>query len=177
MPRLMLAVLAVSLSAFADRPHGPPPGMGMGMGREMSPEDQKAVHDYKLTTANVDKLMDAHKRFREMAEKDPSLHEHGNPFQAKTIDDSVKKIESSPAKAQGILKDLGIAPREFVVGTFAMMTSVMWNGMQKHNPQAQVPEFVNPDNLKFIDSHPEVLEKFKSMGPRHGPPGHDDHDK
>src|SRR5207253_6982600 len=95
MLRLMLAVLAVSLSASADRPHGPPPGMGMG--REMSPEDQKAVHDYKLTTANVDKLMDAHKRFREMAEKDPSLHEGGSPFQAKTIDDSVKKIESAPA--------------------------------------------------------------------------------
>jgi hypothetical protein len=171
MMRWMLALLAVPLSALAQGgpPHGPPHGPG-GMMREMSPEDQKAIHDYKLTTGNVDKMMAAHLKFRDMAEKDPSMRE-GNPFQAKTIDDSVKKIESAPPKAQAILKETGMKPREFVVGTMTMMTSAMWSSMQKMNPQAPVPAYVNPDNLAFIDAHPEIMEKFKNMGPRHGPPG------
>ena len=186
MMRWMLAVLAVSFSALAQGgppggpphgPGGPPHGGMMGSGmREMSPEDTKAIHDYKLTTSNVDKLMDAHKKFREMAEKDPSLHQQGNPFQATTIDDSVKKIDSAPPQAKAILKEEGISSREFVVGTMSMMTSAMWHSMSKMNPQAQVPAYVNPDNLKFLDAHPEVLEKFKNMGPRHGPPGGHEHE-
>jgi hypothetical protein len=180
---LALAVLCLAVSARAEEGapprRGPPPGMRGGPGgpggpgamlRDMTPEDQKAIHDFKLTAENTGKLMDAHKRFRELHEKDPEMMKGQNPMAVKTIDESIKRVEAAPEKAKAILKQVGLQPREFVVGTFTMMTSAIWSGMRQHMPQAQPPPYVNPDNVAFVDAHPELLEQFKQMGPPHGGP-------
>ena len=179
---MILAVMTLALPALAQRPHGGP-GQGSHGGpmRDLSPEDQKAIHDYKLSTSNTDKLMDANRRLMEMAEKDPQMRKD-NPMTARTLDDSVKKVDSLPA-AKTVLKQVGLSSREFVVGTFTMMTAAMWHGMQKSYPQAQVPPYVNPDNLKFVDAHPELVKKWSSMpkghkkGKGHGDDGDDANDE
>lgn len=157
---MTLAALCLAVPALADRPRGGPPGQGRH-GRELAPEDEKAIHDFKLTTSNTDKLADAGKRVRLLAEKDKSL-EKDNPMQnGKTFDDSVKRIEAHP-QVVGAMKSAGVSPREFVVGTFTLMTAAMWSGMKKNYPQAPVPPYVNADNLKFVEDHPEVLQKFQA---------------
>ena len=157
---MTLAVLCLAVPALADRPRGGPPGGARGKMPDLAPEDEKAIHDYKLSTSSIDKLVDAGKRVRELAEKDKSM-EKANPMsEGKTFEDSVKRIEAHP-QAVSAMKSAGVAPREFVVGTFTLMTAAMWSVMKKSYPQAPVPAYVNPDNMKFIEDHPEALQKFQ----------------
>jgi hypothetical protein len=175
---MTLAVLCLALPAAAQSPQGPPPGRGgHGPMHDLTPEDQKAIHDFKLTTSVTDRLVDAGKKVRDLAEKDPSL-EKANPMAgAKGLDESVKRIEQYP-EVVSIMKGEGVTPREFVLGAFTLMTATMWSSLRKSYPQAEVPAYVNPDNMKFIDDHPEVLQKFRAafekgghrMRP-HGAPG------
>ncbi len=159
---MILAVLCLAAPAFADRPRGGPPGRARGkMMQDLAPEDEKAIHDYKLTSSNTDKLAAAGKRVQELLEKDKSL-EKANPMtEGKTFADSVKRLEEHP-QAVSAMKSAGVSPREFVVGTFTLMTAAMWSGMKKSYPQAPVPPYVNPDNMKFVDDHPEALQKFQA---------------
>ncbi len=71
--------------------------------------------------------------------------------QAKTIDDSVKRLESMPA-AQAVIKEVGLTPREFVVGTFTIVSAVIWHGIQQSRPQMQVPAYVNVENIRSSTS-------------------------
>jgi hypothetical protein len=131
----------------------------------LGPADEKAVREYKLTTSGVDKLLSANQRFAEMVLKDPAKQtEKASPFTAKTLDESVKRIEAVP-ETRAVLKKVGLSPREYVMGTFAMITAAMWSAMIKQYPQAasQMPAEVNRDNLKFIDTHPEIVEKWQGM--------------
>lgn len=157
---MTLALLCLALPALADRPRGGPPGGHRGNG-DLAPEDEKAIHDYKLTASNTGKLADAGKRVRDLIEKDKSL-EKDNPLgEGRTFADSVKRIEAHP-QAVSAMRSAGVAPREFVVGMFTLMTAAMWSGMKKSYPQAPVPPYVNPDNMKFVDDHPEVVQKFQA---------------
>ena len=166
---LTLAVLCcLALPAAAQAPNGPPPGRAAhGPMHDLAPEDQKAIHDFKLDTSVTDRLVSAGKNVRELAEKDPSM-EKANPMQgAKTMDESIQRIEQHP-QAVAAMKKAGVTPREFVVGTFTVMTATMWSQMRKNYPQAQPPAYVNPDNMKFIDDHPEVMQKFQAAFDRGG---------
>ena len=148
---MMLAVLSLALPAAAKG--------GPGQSGDLAPEDQKAIHDYKLTNSTIDKLLAAGAKLRALAEKDPAMAKF-RPMDAKNIDESVKRMAEYP---QGVaaLKSAGLSPREFMVGTYALMTAAMWITMKKSYPQAQAPEYVNPGNMKFVDDHPEVLKKFQ----------------
>src|SRR5258708_32175388 len=46
-----------------------------------------------------------------------------------------------------------------------MILGGMWSAMIKQYPQtaSQMPAEVNRDNLKFIDTHPEIVEKWQGM--------------
>ncbi len=148
-----LAVLFIAVPALAQSR----PAVG--------PADEKAVREYKLTTSGVDKLLTANQLFAEMVLKDPAKQaEKARPFAARTIDESVKRLEAVPGTA-AVLKKVGLSPREYVVGTFAMITAAMWSAMIKQYAQAasQMPAEVNRDNLKFIDTHPEIIEKWQGM--------------
>ncbi len=163
MPRWMpLALLCLALPAFADRPRGgPPKGPAHGPMRDLAPADEKAIHDYRLSTSNTDKLVVAGKRVQELYDQDKALDKNNPMTEGRTFDDSVKRIEAHP-QAVSAMKNAGVTPREFVVGTFALMTAAMWSQMKKSYPQAVVPAYVNPENMKFIDAHPEVLQKFQA---------------
>lgn len=151
---LLLAFLLVSLPAVA-KPGGSPPAPP---GQELNAQDQKAIHDYRLTVANAEKVMEANRRLKEAVQKDPSLMEHG-AAQAKTIDDSVKRLESKPA-AKAVLDGLGLTSREFVVGTFTIVSAVVWHSIKQSQPQMQVPAYVNAENIRFFDQHPELIKKW-----------------
>ena len=180
---MTLSLLILALPAAADRqPHRPSEG---GFNGEVAPEDQKAIHDFRLTNAAVDKLLAAGPKIHALVEKDPSMAKADVMRGAKNIDDSVKRMQQYP---QGIaaLKSAGLSPREFIVSTQTLATAMMWSIMKKSYPQAQVPAYVNPDNVKFIEDHPEVKEKFQAAwggehrmrphgGPDAQPGGPDEH--
>jgi hypothetical protein len=156
---MTLSLLTIALPAAADRqPHRP---SGGGLNGEVAPEDQKAIHDFKLTNSAIDKLLAAGPKIHALVEKDPSMAKADVMHGAKNIDDSVKRMQQYP---QGIaaLKSAGLSPREFIVSTQTLGTAMMWSIMKKSYPQAQVPAYVNPDNMKFVDDHPDVMQKFQA---------------
>jgi hypothetical protein len=127
----------------------------------LAPEDQKAIHDFKLINSAVDKLLAAGLKIHAVVEKDPAMAKADVMHGAKNIDESVKQMQQYP---QGIaaLKSAGLSPREFIVSTQTLSTAMMWSIMKKSYPQAQVPAYINPDNVKFIEDHPDVMQKFQA---------------
>jgi hypothetical protein len=156
---MTLSLLTLALPAAADRPPHRPPGGGFN--GEVPPEDQKAIHDFKLTSSAVDKLLAAGPKIHALVEKDPSMAKADVMRGAKNIDESLKRMQQYP---QGIaaLKSAGLSPREFIVSTQTLGTAMMWSIMKKSYPQAQVPAYINPDNVKFIEDHPDVMQKFQA---------------
>jgi hypothetical protein len=153
MRRPLLAALVIAVPAWAQsRPM-------------LGPADDKAVREYKLTPSGVDKLLAVNMRFAEMVRKDPAKQaEKASPFTAKTIDESVKRVEAVP-ETKAVLKEAGLSAREYVVGTIAVLTAAMWSAMIKQYPQAaaQMPPEVNRDAVKFFDKHPEIIEKWQGV--------------
>ncbi len=172
---MILALLSLAWPAAAQRPPGGPPGAHGPPGehgplRDLSPEDQKAIHDFKLTTSITDKLFDASQRIRTAAEKDPSMEKANPMLSGKSIDENAKKMEGH-AQVMSAVKGAGLTPKEFLVSTYALMTATIWSNMKKSMPQAQPPAYVNPDNVKFVEEHPEVLQKFQTAWQKSGRPG------
>jgi hypothetical protein len=150
---MTLALLALAFPAFADRQRN---ALQTG---EVPPEDQKAVHDFKLNKSSFDKLLAAGTKIRALAEKDPSV-EKANPMRGgKNFDESVKLVEQWP-QLVAALKSVGLSPREFIVGITTFSISGMWAAMKNAAPQQRPPSYMNPDNIKFIEDHPDALEKF-----------------
>jgi hypothetical protein len=150
---MTLALLALALPAFADRPRN---ALQTG---EVPPEDQKAVHDFKLNSSSFNKLLAAGQKIRALAEKDPSM-EKANPMRGgKNFDESVKLVEQLP-QLVAALKSVGLSPREFIVGITTFSISGMWAAMKNADPPQRPPSYMNPDNIKFVEDHPDALEKF-----------------
>src|SRR5258708_37672147 len=134
----ILAALTLALPAAAQRQPGGPPGAHGPPGehgplRDLSPEDQKAIHDFKLTTSITDKLFDASQRIRTAAEKDPSMEKANPMLSGKSIEENAKKMEGH-AQVVSALKGAGLTPREFLVSTYALMTATIWSTIKKTIP-------------------------------------------
>ena len=160
---MMLALFTLAVPALADKPGGGPPGGGRR--GELTPADEKAVHDFKLSTSTIDKLLDAGSKLEVAVAKDPSMQKESSMGGKRSIDENVTVMQSHP-EAVAILKSAGLSPKEFLVGTLALMTAASWASMKKQYPetqaQAPAPAYVNPDNLKFVENHPEVMQKIQA---------------
>lgn len=161
---MILILLSLAVPALADKPRGGPtsrPHRG-DSDSGFSPEDEKAVHDYKLTKDKLAKLADAGKRMEELAKKDPSVKKAEKESHNQTLDETVKTWERYP-QAIAVVKSAGLSPKEYLVGMSALVTSAMFAGMKRSNPEVQAPSYVNPDNVKFLADHPDAMEQFQGM--------------
>ena len=159
--RILLAAVLAAAPSFA-QPHS-----------RMSPKDQQALHDYDLTAGKIDKLMAVGARMRAYAQAHPEVREHGDFMRGKDLDESVKSIEAKP-ELVSLMKSEGVAPREFVLGMMSVVTAGMWAAMSKQYPDAKMPPDINPRNVKLMQEHPELMQKWESAWSekrgRGGPP-------
>ena len=120
--------------------------------------DEKTLHDYVLTTAKMEKLIDAGQRMHDAAKKDKAFASPLPP-DTKTIDESVKQVEKTPSMAP-VLKGAGLSARDFIVGSRVFAVSAIWAAMRRETANAKPPPEVNPANLTFLDKHPDLVERF-----------------
>jgi len=127
----------------------------------LSPEDQKALREYELTEAKIDKLMSVGKKMKEYAQAHPEAQKKGDFMRGDTLDDSVKTVEAKPELA-AIMKAEGLAPREFVLGMMSLISAGVWAEMSKSYPDAKMPPEINPKNVKLLREHPEILQRWEA---------------
>lgn len=167
-----LALLCLAVPAFADKRRDPSPGYHNSLD-DLTPEELKAVRNFKLTTATTDKLIEASKRLSTLAEKNPGAV--NGKEQAKTLDGLVKIIEAHP-EVGGALKSAGLSPREFWFGINALGAAILGSFARMGDPKAPLPAYVNPDNVAFLAAHPEVLQKFQESKKKEPPRAKPDSD-
>jgi hypothetical protein len=120
--------------------------------------DEKAMREYDLTPAKVDKLAKAATRIREYGKTHPDV---GETTSGKTIDESVKKLDAYP-EVVSMLKSEGLTSREFMVGMMSMMQAGMWTSMSAQYPNAKMPDDINPKNVELLRKHPELMKKWQT---------------
>ena len=126
----------------------------------MSAADQKALHDYDLSESKIDKLMNVGQKMRAYSKEHPEVREQKDFMHGKDLDESIKSIEAKPEFVK-MLESEGVTPRDFVLGTMSLFTSAMWAQMSRQYPDAKTPEEVNPKNVKLLQDHPEIMQKWQ----------------
>ena len=157
----LLPVLAVSLSALAK--DGAAHNFNQG---QYSPADEKTIHDYKLTTANAGKILEAMGRMMKLGETDPTLQH--KQVKAESLDDAVKQWDAVP-QLKAMLKEVGLSTRDFLVGMPALGYAMAYHDAVKTHPELEVPAVASRENLKFMDAHPEIEQKWIALSSRPHP--------
>ena len=103
------------------------------------------------------RLFDAGVKLRDLAAKDTRYRDPGGTG---SVEEKVRHLERYP-EVVSALERAGVTPRELVVGTLAVQQAAMWSSARKKSPGTPLPPEVNPDNVRFIDQHPEALRKWQ----------------
>jgi hypothetical protein len=127
---------------------------------QISAADQQALHDYDLTAAKIDKLMTVGTKMREYAAAHPEVRQQGDFMRGKDLGESIKSVEAKP-ELVAMMKEQGVTPRDFVLGTMSLFSAAMWAQMSKQYPDAKMPPEINPNNVKLLQDHPEVMQKWE----------------
>jgi hypothetical protein len=119
--------------------------------------DLKALAAYRLEMSNVKKVGAAMKEFEALSEKDPSLAKTAN-VNAKTLDETVKKIEAEP-RAMAVLKRNGLSARDYVMTTMTLMTAGMVAAFEKAGTKMNgLPPGVSQANVDFVKAHEKEIQ-------------------
>ena len=153
--RILFAALLAATPVLA-QPHS-----------RLSPQDQKALQEYDLTTGKIDKLMAVGQKMKAYAQAHPDVRQKGDFMRGKDLDESIKSIESKP-ELVSMMKSEGVSPRDFVLGTMSLMTAGMWAEMSKSYPNAQMPPEINAKNVKLLQDHPEIIQKWEQAWSERG---------
>jgi hypothetical protein len=154
MVRITLAALLLSFAAAADQP-------AQGQQRphqELSPADEKEIHDYDLTQPRIDRMLKVGARMRDYLETHPEEKKE-NPMAGKNLDDSVARMDQKPEMV-AMMKSEGVKPREWLVGMMAFVNAAMWSEASKRNPTMQAPPTVNQKNVEYLRAHPELMQRW-----------------
>lgn len=128
---------------------------------QMSAADEKALHGYDLTAAKIDKLLAVAQKMKFWGEAHPEeARREDELLRGKTLDESVKRIESKP-QLVSLMKSEGVTPHEFVLGMMAFAQASMWSALSPQMPDAKMPPEVNPRNVKLLQDHPEIMQKWE----------------
>jgi ABC-type glycerol-3-phosphate transport system substrate-binding protein len=76
------------------------------------------------------------------------------------LETSIQKIEANPT-ARDLLQKSGLTARDYVLTISAYLGAGMTAAMLDTNPNAKIPEGVNPQNVEFIRTHKAELEQIK----------------
>lgn len=133
-----------------------------------------AIHDYRLTDDNVDKVIAATQKMRALEKANPKLvdamqREHGDASDAKSVDDAAAHLDAIPP-VKAILSSEGLSARDYVLTTFTLMEAGAAYQIQKAGklpPNSELAKDVTPENLAYIGGHQaqlRALEKASASG-------------
>lgn len=128
---------------------------------QIADADQKALNDYDLTAAKIDKLLAVGQKMKAWGEAHPQeVRREDEIMRGKTLDESIKRIESKP-QLVALMMSEGMTPREFVLGMMAFAQAALWSALSPQMPDAKIPPEINPRNVKLIKDHPEIMQKWQ----------------
>jgi alpha-beta hydrolase superfamily lysophospholipase len=122
--------------------------------------DNATMASYTLDMVKIQKLTAfmknaaAYKKSHPGQDIDVSLDASDN------LDTSIQKIEAN-ATARELLEKSGLTARDYVLTISAYLGAGMTAAMLDTNPNAKIPEGVNPQNVEFIRTHKTELDQIK----------------
>lgn len=124
--------------------------------------DQRALYKYVLTMGKVHKLQAAMGALAGYAQ----AHHQGSAMDdlnnAKSLGDMTAVIGRHPGW-RALLAKSGLTPREYAVGSLALMQSWMAVSFKKNGTYKQYPpdvlKTVSPANLAFVEKHFDEINK------------------
>jgi len=131
-----------------------------GATKGASDADQQELFKYVLTMDKIQKIGTSMHSLTDLAKKHPELENESSS--SATLDDMVQKFQKYP-DAVAVLTKNGLTPREFAVGTMALMQAGMAVGMKKSGMYKEYPpqmlKVVSGPNLTFVEQHYDEIVK------------------
>lgn len=126
---------------------------------------QKELLNYVLTMDKIQKIGKATQQMQDVAKKHPELAQSGGD--AKGLGDMAAKLQKIP-EAAAILKNNGLAAREYVTGFFTLMQASTAVGLKKSGVlktyDSDTLQVVSKTNLDFVDQHWDEIRKLSIFG-------------
>ncbi|HEX6573406.1 MAG TPA: hypothetical protein VF042_00425 [Gemmatimonadaceae bacterium] len=125
-----------------------------------SAEDKAALASYTLDMEKINKLSAFMANAASYRKSHPGEDLEVSLDATDDLDTSIQKIESNTAAKQ-LLTESGLTAREYVLLVSAYLGAGMTVTMLDTNPNAKIPDNVNPKNVEFIRTHKAELDQMK----------------
>lgn len=144
------------------------------MTQSQTQDVQNALHDYRLTEDNVNKVIDVTQKLQALQKSNPQLvaamkEEHGDANDAKSLDDAAARLDAMPP-VHAVLSSAGLSARDYLLTTFTLMEAGAAYSLQKAGklpPNSELAKDVSAENLAYVGTHQaqlKALEKANSNG-------------
>ena len=122
--------------------------------------DNAAIASYTLDMNKIQKLTTFMKNAADYKKSHPGEEIDISMDATDNLETSIQKIEAN-STARGLLEKSGLTAREYVMTIAAYLGAGMTAAMLETNPNAKMPEGVNPANVEFIRTHKAELDQIK----------------
>lgn len=126
--------------------------------------DEEAIASYTLTMPKVKAYYETTQALTEVVMKDSALAKR---MQADADQDSdqesltqmAAKLEKYP-QIKAVLTAHGLTGRENMLIALTLMQASLAQGLLSSNPNAKLPEGINPKNVEFVRQHQDELKQL-----------------
>ena len=130
------------------------------------------VRHYKLSMDVAQKTAAAMQKLNQMVAADPSLNAaldaSSGTTGKETLTQQAQTIDSKYPQLAAVIRANGMATREFLVATGALLNDLGWVGMKKQGMvQAYPPGMITPENAALIEGN---WDTFQALGAKMSPP-------
>ena len=123
-------------------------------------DDNAAMASYTLDMDKIQKLTTFMKNAAAYKKSHPGEEIEISMDASDNLETSIQKIEAN-ATARELLQKSGLTARDYVMTIGAYLGAGMTAAMLEANPNAKIPEGVNPANVEFIRTHRTELDEVK----------------
>jgi hypothetical protein len=157
------AIALVALAASA-------PTRALAAGQGDNNPDVIEIRHYKLTMDVAQKTAAAMQKINQLIVANPSLNAAigaNNDTQSKPLTQQAQDIDTKYPQIAAVIRANGLATREFLVATGALINDMGWVGMKKGGMvQAYPPGMITPENAALIEGN---WEAFQALGAKMSP--------
>jgi len=144
----------------------------LGVAQGDNNPDVMEVRHYQLTLDKAQKTAKAMQSINQLIASNPSLKaalDAGSDSTAKKpISQQAQDVDSKYPQIAAIIKQNGLATREFIVITGAIINDVLWVGMKKQGAVKAYPAgMITPENAALIEAN---WDAFQAIGAQMTPP-------
>lgn len=134
-----------------------------------SPDVQEVRH-YRLTLDTAEKTATAMQSINRLVASNPSMKAamDASTTGKKPITQQAQDIDAKYPQVAAIIHANGLATREFIVATGAIINDVGWVGMKKQGMvKAYPPNMITPENAALVEQN---WDKFQALAAKMSPP-------